>query len=75
MANSKRNDLNIVIGVRSDITDNTLPVCGDYFFFLNMSMKWKRHYKKDTCYLLDLYTLTFDNHESLESLGEYVSFL
>lgn len=26
----------------------------------------KRHYKKDTTFVNDLYTLTYDNHESLE---------
>ncbi|KAK9872319.1 hypothetical protein WA026_017127 [Henosepilachna vigintioctopunctata] len=34
------------------------------------SLKRKRHYKKDTLYLYDLYTLTFDNNETLESLDE-----
>lgn len=37
------------------------------------SLKRKRDYKKDTIYLMDLYTLTFDNNETLESLGEVVS--
>jgi hypothetical protein len=38
-------------------------------FFMKMtSLKRKRHYKKDTTYLLDLYTLTFDENETLESL-------
>lgn len=37
------------------------------------SQKRKRHYKKDTKFLLDLYTLTFDNHETLQSLDELVS--
>ncbi|KAJ8977714.1 hypothetical protein NQ317_007262 [Molorchus minor] len=34
------------------------------------SLKRKRHYKKDTAYLYDLYTLTFDENETLESLDE-----
>ena len=29
----------------------------------------KRHYKKDSRFVGDLYTLTFDTHEDLESLG------
>jgi hypothetical protein len=33
----------------------------------------RRQYKKDTLYVLDLYTLTYDSHETLGSLGEYVS--
>ncbi|KAJ8917546.1 hypothetical protein NQ315_005595 [Exocentrus adspersus] len=42
-------------------------------FKLNMmssSLKRKRHYKKDSAYLYDLYTLTFDENETLESLDE-----
>nr|CAD7395549.1 unnamed protein product [Timema poppensis] len=30
----------------------------------------RRHYKKDTRFLLDLYTLTYDNHETIDSLEE-----
>nr|CAD7256410.1 unnamed protein product [Timema shepardi] len=30
----------------------------------------RRHYKKDTRFLLDLYTLTYDNHETIYSLEE-----
>lgn len=30
----------------------------------------RRHYKKDSRFVLDLYTLTYDNHESLDSLGD-----
>lgn len=30
----------------------------------------KRHYKKDSRFVLDLYTLTYDSHESLDSLGD-----
>lgn len=37
------------------------------------TLKRKRHYKKDTSYLYDLYTLTFDENETLESLDESVS--
>lgn len=37
------------------------------------TLKRKRDYKKDTIYLKDLYTLTFDENETLESLGEIVS--
>lgn len=37
------------------------------------TLKRKRHYKKDTSYLYDLYTLTFDENETLESLDETVS--
>jgi hypothetical protein len=33
----------------------------------------RRQYKKDTLYVLDLYTLTYDSHETVDSLGEYVS--
>lgn len=28
----------------------------------------KRHYKKDSRYVNDLYTLTYDNHESLDTV-------
>ena len=31
----------------------------------------RRHYKKDTRYVLDLYTLTFDEDETVESVGEF----
>lgn len=37
------------------------------------SLKRKRHYKKDSTYVYDLYTLTFDDNETLESLDESVS--
>lgn len=37
------------------------------------TLKRKRHYKKDSRFVLDLYTLTFDDNETLESLGEIVS--
>lgn len=30
----------------------------------------KRHYKKDSRFVLDLYTLTYDSHESLDSFGD-----
>jgi hypothetical protein len=33
----------------------------------------RRQYKKDTLYVLDLYTLTYDSHETLGSWGDYVS--
>lgn len=33
----------------------------------------RRQYKKDKLYVLDLYTLTYDSHETLGSWGEYVS--
>lgn len=33
----------------------------------------RRQYKKDTLYVLDLYTLTYDSHETVGSCGEYVS--
>jgi hypothetical protein len=33
----------------------------------------RREYKKDTLYVLDLYKLTYDSHETLGSLEEYVS--
>lgn len=29
----------------------------------------KRHYKKDTRFVYDLYTLSYDNHESLEHIS------
>lgn len=29
----------------------------------------KRHYKKDSRFVCDLYTITYDNHESLEHLS------
>lgn len=30
----------------------------------------RRHYKKDSRFVLDLYTLTYDSHESLDSIGD-----
>lgn len=30
----------------------------------------RRHYKKDTRFILDLYTLTYDSHENVDSLGD-----
>lgn len=41
----------------------------------NMSKAIKRHYKKDSRFVMDLYTLTYDNHESLDSLTEVVSII
>ena len=36
----------------------------------------RRHYKKDTRYVLDLYTLTFDEDETVESVGKgFLSYL
>lgn len=38
---------------------------------MGMSSKYdpyRRHYKKDTTFLLDLYTLTYDSGETLSSL-------
>lgn len=35
----------------------------------------RRHYKKDSRYVNDLYTLTYDNHESLEDTVELISSL
>lgn len=31
----------------------------------------KREYKKDTIYLYDLYTLTYDNNEQVETIGMF----
>lgn len=36
-------------------------------------MSLKRHYKKDSRYVNDLYTLTYDNHESLYMTNELIS--
>lgn len=33
----------------------------------------QRHYKKDTRFLLDLYTITYDNHESVDNICCLVS--
>jgi hypothetical protein len=38
-------------------------------------MSIRRHYKKDSRYVNDLYTLTYDNHESLEDTVELISSL
>ena len=38
-------------------------------------MSLKRHYKKDSRYVNDLYTLTYDNHESLYTTNELISSL
>lgn len=35
----------------------------------------QRHYKKDTRFLLDLYTITYDNHESVDNVCCIVSFV
>lgn len=34
----------------------------------------KRHYKKDSRFVNDLYTLTYDNHESLDSVELFAVF-
>lgn len=34
----------------------------------------KRHYKKDSRFVNDLYTLTYDDHESLDSVRLFSSF-
>lgn len=44
-----------------------------HFVRMSLPLKRKRHYKKDTSYLYDLYTLTFDENETLESMDETVS--
>lgn len=40
---------------------------------LSSLMSIKRHYKKDSRYVNDLYTLTYDNHESLYATTELIS--
>lgn len=40
---------------------------------LSSLMSIKRHYKKDSRYVNDLYTLTYDNHESLYTTNELIS--
>lgn len=40
---------------------------------LSSLMSLKRHYKKDSRYVNDLYTLTYDNHESLYTTNELIS--
>lgn len=42
---------------------------------LSSLMSIKRHYKKDSRYVNDLYTLTYDNHESLYMTNEFLSSL
>ncbi|KAE8750469.1 hypothetical protein FOCC_FOCC002763 [Frankliniella occidentalis] len=37
---------------------------------LGHSLPTRRHYKKDTRFLLDLYHLTYDDHESLDTLDD-----
>lgn len=32
----------------------------------------RRHYKKDSRFVLDLYTLTYDSHENLDSFGNLI---
>lgn len=39
-------------------------------YFVNTE---QRHYKKDTRFLLDLYTITYDNHESVDNICCLVS--
>lgn len=34
----------------------------------------KRHYKKDSRFVNDLYTLTYDDHESLDSVRLFATF-
>lgn len=36
----------------------------------NVARPDRRHYKKDSRFVLDLYTLTYDSHESLDSIGD-----
>lgn len=40
---------------------------------LSSLMSIRRHYKKDSRYVNDLYTLTYDNHESLYMTSDFVS--
>lgn len=42
---------------------------------LSSLMSIKRHYKKDSRYVNDLYTLTYDNHESLYTTNDFISSL
>jgi hypothetical protein len=42
---------------------------------LSSLMSIRRHYKKDSRYVNDLYTLTYDNHESLYATNELLSSL
>lgn len=42
---------------------------------LSSLMSIRRHYKKDSRYVNDLYTLTYDNHESLYATTELLSSL
>ena len=35
-----------------------------------LSLQKKRHYKKDSRFLYDLYTLTFDENETLDEIGQ-----
>lgn len=39
---------------------------------ISATLKRKREYKKDSIYVTDLYTLTFDENETVESLGSLV---
>ena len=42
---------------------------------LTSLMSLKRHYKRDSKYVNELYTLTYDNHESLYLTNDFISSL
>lgn len=42
---------------------------------LTSLMSLKRHYKKDSRYVNNLYTLTYDNHDSLYLTNDFISSL
>lgn len=60
-----KNERNFMIGAPLDgpTSLNSLPYAFD-----------KRHYKKDSRFVNDLYTLTYDDHESLDSVRLFSSF-
>lgn len=61
----EKNEPNFMIGAPLDgpTSLSSLPYTFD-----------KRHYKKDSRFVNDLYTLTYDDHESLDSVRLFSSF-
>lgn len=64
-----------------EISDRSFDVDADRNFVGHMdslsSLPYtfdKRHYKKDSRFVNDLYTLTYDDHESLDSVRLFSSF-
>lgn len=73
---SSGNNSNSAQAVNKDDEENGRRVASAENAILGTAAAWRgvkrsRQYKKDTIYLYDLYTLTYDNNEQLESIGMF----